>query len=200
MISEETPLISSSTKHDEVYKRFEPAKKRIIVALVSVTGLLARTSSIQLSCILLYSYCISFSLRLRDFRAVDTANSQRPEYYRFDREVTDNNSFQVCSHQSIHSLAISLSILASSFGALLGASYSSFCKNPDLFPVRVQLTILNTRWQETNLPRWDTTSLCGLCWRCCLPDRRSVDGVEICSGPRSFSRFSSGVRGHWRHL
>jgi hypothetical protein len=44
MISEETPLVSSPTKHEEVYKRFKPAKKRAIVALVSVTGLLARTS------------------------------------------------------------------------------------------------------------------------------------------------------------
>ena len=41
MISEETPLVSSPTKHEEVYKRFKPAKKRSIVALVSVTGLLA---------------------------------------------------------------------------------------------------------------------------------------------------------------
>jgi len=45
MISEETPLVSSPTKHEEVYKRFKPAKKQVIVALVSVTGLLARTSS-----------------------------------------------------------------------------------------------------------------------------------------------------------
>ena len=44
MISEETPLISSPTKHKEVYKRFKPAKKRAIVALVSVTGLLTRRS------------------------------------------------------------------------------------------------------------------------------------------------------------
>jgi len=46
MISEETPLVSSATKHEEVYKRFKPSKKRVIVALVSVTGLLARTSSV----------------------------------------------------------------------------------------------------------------------------------------------------------
>ena len=51
MISEETPLISSPTKHEEVYKRFKPAKKRVIAALVSVTGLLARTS-FCLRCIL----------------------------------------------------------------------------------------------------------------------------------------------------
>ena len=50
MISEETPLVSSPTKHEEVYKRLKPAKKRSIVALVSVTGLLARVS-FCLSCI-----------------------------------------------------------------------------------------------------------------------------------------------------
>jgi hypothetical protein len=41
MIFEETPLVSSPTKHEKVYKRFKPAKKRSIVTLVSVTGLLA---------------------------------------------------------------------------------------------------------------------------------------------------------------
>jgi len=44
MVSEETPLLSSPTKHEDGYKRFKPAKKRAIVALVSVTGLLACTS------------------------------------------------------------------------------------------------------------------------------------------------------------
>jgi len=56
MISEETPLVSSPTKHEEVYKRFKPAKKGAIVALVSVTGLLARTP-LYLSC----EFCVSFS-------------------------------------------------------------------------------------------------------------------------------------------
>jgi hypothetical protein len=50
MTSEETPLVSSLAKHEEVYKRFKPAKKRSIVALVSVTGLLARVS-FCLSCL-----------------------------------------------------------------------------------------------------------------------------------------------------
>ena len=51
MISEETPLVSSLTtrKYEEVYKRFKPAKKRAIVALVSVTGLLARTPFIGIA-------------------------------------------------------------------------------------------------------------------------------------------------------
>jgi len=89
MISEETPLVSSLTKHEEVYKRFKPAKKRAIVALVSVTGLLARTP-FHLGC----GFCVSlrwssFSLRLWDFRAFHTANSKRPEHYRYDREVTE---------------------------------------------------------------------------------------------------------------
>ena len=90
MISEETPLVSSlTTRKHEVYKRFKPAKKRAIVALVSVTGLLAR-APFHLSC----EFCVSlrwslFSLRIWDFRAVDTANSKRPEHYRYDREVTE---------------------------------------------------------------------------------------------------------------
>jgi len=54
MISEETPLVSSLTKHEEVYKRFKPAKKGAIGALVSVTGLLVRTP-FHLSC----EFCVS---------------------------------------------------------------------------------------------------------------------------------------------
>ena len=44
MESEETPLLSSdrNLNHEEVYKRFAPAKKRGILAIVSLTGLIPR--------------------------------------------------------------------------------------------------------------------------------------------------------------
>ena len=43
--NEETPLLSSATNldHEEVYKRFAPARKRVILAIVSLIGLIPRT-------------------------------------------------------------------------------------------------------------------------------------------------------------
>ena len=40
--SEEAPLLTTN-QHEEVYLRFNPAKKREIVAIVSATGVLACT-------------------------------------------------------------------------------------------------------------------------------------------------------------
>lgn len=40
--SEATPLLAQ-IKHEEVYRRFKPSQKRVILAIVSVTGLLPRT-------------------------------------------------------------------------------------------------------------------------------------------------------------
>ncbi|KAJ3511710.1 hypothetical protein NLJ89_g3940 [Agrocybe chaxingu] len=40
--SEQVPLLRPA-RHEEVYKRFSPAKKRVIVAIASLTGLLPRT-------------------------------------------------------------------------------------------------------------------------------------------------------------
>jgi len=60
MSSEETPLLSPPIKHEEIYKRFKPAKKRVIVALVSITGLLARTTFS--SCIFEFFILLSSSL------------------------------------------------------------------------------------------------------------------------------------------
>ena len=42
--SEETPLLSATNlDHEEVYKRFGPARKRGILAIVSLVGLIPRT-------------------------------------------------------------------------------------------------------------------------------------------------------------
>ena len=45
MASEETPLLRSdqddnAAKHEAVYRRFSPAKKRLIVTMVSICGLI----------------------------------------------------------------------------------------------------------------------------------------------------------------
>ena len=46
---EETPLLlqPSTFTHEEVYQRFTTAKKRGIVMIVSITGLLPRNANLQ---------------------------------------------------------------------------------------------------------------------------------------------------------
>ena len=39
-VTEETPLLQFPQDHDEIYGRFSPAKKKTILGLVSLTGLL----------------------------------------------------------------------------------------------------------------------------------------------------------------
>ena len=43
MTNEETPLLDADIrKHEEVYNRFTPAQKRVIVALIALAGLVPR--------------------------------------------------------------------------------------------------------------------------------------------------------------
>ncbi|KAF5349691.1 hypothetical protein D9756_008818 [Leucocoprinus leucothites] len=39
--SDETPLLSVPTDHDLIYQRYSPAQKRLLVAIVSLCGLIA---------------------------------------------------------------------------------------------------------------------------------------------------------------
>ena len=58
--NEETPLLASETlnlNHKEVYKRFTPASKRRILAIVSLTGLIPR----------MYIQHISLSSQVREY-------------------------------------------------------------------------------------------------------------------------------------
>ncbi|KAF8161883.1 MFS general substrate transporter [Pholiota molesta] len=87
--SEEAPLLAPS-KHEEVYLRFTPAKKRGIVAIVSLTGLLA----------------------------LFVAGTFVPSIPQIARDLD--------STPAVVSLAVSSSILASSLGSLIGATYSGF--------------------------------------------------------------------------
>ncbi|KDR82160.1 hypothetical protein GALMADRAFT_135523 [Galerina marginata CBS 339.88] len=100
-ISEETPLLQS--KHEEVYKRFKPAQKRLILAIVSVTGLLP----------------------------LFVAGTFIPSIPQIAKDLDSSGA--------IVSLAVSLSILASSIGSLLGASYSTFYGRKPIYLVGTPL-------------------------------------------------------------
>ncbi|KAF8802956.1 MFS general substrate transporter [Phlegmacium glaucopus] len=99
--SEETPLLSSRTlTHEEVYQRFTPARKRGIVVIVSVAGLLP-------------------------FFVSGTFVPSIPQVAK-DLNSTGSVVGFVLFTLSDYSLAVSLSVLATCLGSLLGASYSGF--------------------------------------------------------------------------
>lgn len=130
--SEDTFLLSTENNdhgrlHD-VYLRFSPARKNIMLALVS-------------GCIVVHCefICSEFGLEFYvlyvsrfhdwDVCTFNTTDCQRPEFNRggcqvihFPWPFSKEDSFPVFS------IAISMSILASSLAALITASYSTFCK------------------------------------------------------------------------
>ncbi|KDR82156.1 hypothetical protein GALMADRAFT_135518 [Galerina marginata CBS 339.88] len=105
-IFEDTPLLYS--KHEEVYRRFKPAQKRVILAIVSVTGLLP----------------------------FFVAGSFIPSIPQIAEDLDSSGA--------IVSLAVSLSILASSIGSLLGASYSTFYGRKPIYLVGTPLLFVGS--------------------------------------------------------
>ena len=79
--SEETPLLSSDHRNlnnEEIYNRFAPERKRGILAIVSLTGLIPRTCISNKSS---SSYVVSLhniSFCLRNFHSCYTPNCRRP--------------------------------------------------------------------------------------------------------------------------
>ena len=88
--SEETPLLLSANNldHEQVYQRFSLARKRGILAIVSLVALIPRMhylssiSQVESSDTeLIVSFCV------RDFRSFYTPNRQRPRFDRTRRRV-----------------------------------------------------------------------------------------------------------------
>ena len=88
--SEETPLLLSANNldHEQVYQRFSLARKRGILAIVSLVALIPRMyylssiSQVESSDTeLIVSFCV------RDFRSFYTPNRQRPRFDRTCRRV-----------------------------------------------------------------------------------------------------------------
>lgn len=79
MASEETPLLNAVIEHEDVYKRFSPQQKRVVVSVVSWIGLIPRTSVSSFWYMLSSSYS-AISFRFWFFRAVYTSNRPGASY------------------------------------------------------------------------------------------------------------------------
>ncbi|KAF9009714.1 major facilitator superfamily domain-containing protein [Cyathus striatus] len=112
--TERTPLLGDTTeldvhaRHEAVYRRFSPAQKRVLVALVSVSGLLPLFIS--------GTFIPSIPQIAKDL------NSTGP----------------------VVSLAVSLSVLAVSLGALTGSSYSTFYGRRPVYLVTLPFLIVGS--------------------------------------------------------
>ena len=105
---------------------------------------------------------------------------------------------------SVSSIAISMTVVAASLGALIAASYSTFCKFvvSNLNPLHNLVTFYSTyyRWTKTCLSVCLTYSCNWFRW-CCFGTKYSFTPVlEILPGHGRFS-WSGAWRGcHWRYI
>ena len=131
--SENTSLLSSgnSAGHDrlhDVYLRFSSTRKNIIVAVVS-------------GCIVIHCMSILIWPDVSSFLCMNRFDDW--DVYTFNTADCQGHGFNRGSCQVIHfpktflakddlfpvfSIAVSMTILASAFGVLAAASYSTFCK------------------------------------------------------------------------
>ncbi|PPQ83211.1 Transporter [Psilocybe cyanescens] len=105
--SEATPLLVK-IKHEDVYLRFKPAQKRVILAIVSATGLLP----------------------------LFVSGSFVPSIPQIAKDL-NSNAIMV-------SWAVSVSILATSLGPLLGATYSGFYGRKPVYLVGTPLLFIGS--------------------------------------------------------
>ncbi|KAH9483455.1 Itaconate transport protein [Psilocybe cubensis] len=105
--SEATPLLAH-IKHEDVYRRFEPSQKRVILAIVSTTGLLP----------------------------LFVSGTFVPSIPQIAKDLNSNGT--------VVSWAVSLSIMASSLGSLLGATYSGFYGRRPIYLVGTPLLFIGS--------------------------------------------------------
>lgn len=116
---EETPLLPSpkNLDHDQVYTRFTIARKRGILAIESLVGLIPRTYFYP-NTELMISFC------LRNFHPFYTPNCPRPRFDRTHRRVNTLSCRKliIFPPRWLYRLAVSISILGLSLGAIVGSS------------------------------------------------------------------------------
>ena len=146
------------------------------------------------------------SFCFRDICSFYTPNCQRPRFDRAHRRVNtlgypQNHVFFIPQSFCLHRLAVSVSIFASSLGALLGASYSTFC-NVSFFIVVEFLCILTIifRWQKARIPIHNALSFFGFFWCSFFTHYTPAIVVAVCTSDWSITRFVCRGGGHWRHL
>ena len=141
MASEETPLLSTddnapTNRLDDVYLRFSSTKKKIILVMVSGCGVINCMSICSELATSGWRFTFLFMGRFSgwDVYTFNTTDRRGPEFNRGDRQVNHFLKTYVVSKKriilpfSISSIAISMTVFAASFGALVAASYSTFCK------------------------------------------------------------------------
>ena len=133
MASEETPLLATENRRDDVYLRFSSVRKNVILMMVSGCGLInSKFISFGAQCsalgvpYLLINKCSSLGpLHLQYHRSPKIWNQQGPSSSKVFSEK--NPSYKKRIH-CFFSMAVSISVLAMSLGGLIAASYSTFCK------------------------------------------------------------------------
>ena len=105
------------------------------------------------------------SFCLRNFRSFYTPNCQRPRFDRTHRWVNTlaRRKHMIFRPHWLYSLAVSVSILGSSLGAIVSASYSTFC-NVFLF-IMITFLIIIFRREKACIRNSITLSLLGF-FRC----------------------------------
>ena len=140
------------------------------------------------------------SLCLRNFHSFYTPNRQRP---RFDRTSRWVNTFfcrkiMIFLPDWFHRFAVSVSIFGSSLGAIVCASYSTFCI-VFLFIIIAFLTIIFRR-QKACIRNRITLSLLGF-FRCSyFAHYTPTSVVAVHTIDWSIPRSVCGGWGNWRHL
>ncbi|KAF8638900.1 hypothetical protein AX17_001951 [Amanita inopinata Kibby_2008] len=132
MLSEETPLLKDVVSHQAVYDRFSKPRKNFLTFLVSLGGLLPRTS-------LLFNLANS----TLSVTGVFVSGTLFPVIPQIARDLK--------STASVVSLAVSLSIFAASFGGLCAASYSTFYGRRPIYLVTLPLLCIGSLGVATSV-------------------------------------------------
>ena len=132
--SEETPLLHDNgtheygriKNHDLIYERFSPRQKRALVAIVSWCGLMPCT------CFHVHNPPLNNrSLPVFVSATIYPSIPQMVSDFNSTPQIIGSEISSICVEYDFdchYRLTVSISILAMSIGALIAASYSTFCK------------------------------------------------------------------------
>ncbi|KAI0933391.1 hypothetical protein AcV5_005547 [Taiwanofungus camphoratus] len=126
MASEETPLLNAVIEHEDVYKRFSPQQKRVVVSVVSWIGLIP---------LFLVLSCRLYLKSPRSFILVGPLSRKSPT------SIVPSIQFKP---KSFFSLAVSLSMLSGAVSSLLWATYSGFYGRRPIFLVSMPCLCLGS--------------------------------------------------------
>lgn len=101
---------------------------------------------------------------------------------------------------SFYSLAVSISVFASSFGALIGASYSTFCNVFSPKYCQIRLIFIIFRWQKAYIHNRNTLSLLGFFWCILFAHYTPTIIMAIRTSNRIITWPICWAGGHRRHI